>query len=369
MENIERPIRILIVNGKMMCGGIESFIMNIYRNIDRNRIQFDFLVHYPTDEFYDDEIRKLGGNIYKLTFRKDNNYFKYIRDLKKFFKEHNYKIIWGHMEGLGSIYMRIAKQNGVKHIIAHSHITRPEKSIKGLIKRVLRYRIRYISNTRFACSTEAGIYLYGKKSFELFHNSINTKKFSFDNIVREKIREQYKLQNKKVIGMVGRFVPQKNYPFAIKIFNEILKIDNNYVLMICGDGDNKKDIVALAEKNKINEKIIFAGNVSNMSDYYQAFDFFLMPSLYEGLPVSGVEAQCSGLKCFFSNTITKEVSIVEENTIFLSLKLKPEEWARKIIEESHYERKNCGNIVRKAEYDIFDNVEKITKRLEEIYEN
>ena len=142
---MDYPIRVLIVNGKMICGGVEAFIMNIYRHIDRTKVQFDFLVHYKERFFYDDEIEKLGGKIYRLSFRNDKNFFKYKHDLNKFFKEHKeYSIVWGHMDGLAAIYMRSAKKNGIKTTIAHAHITSAERSLKGLVKRFLRKKNKQI---------------------------------------------------------------------------------------------------------------------------------------------------------------------------------------------------------------------------------
>ena len=185
---MNEPVRVLIVDGKLICGGVESFIMNIYRHIDRTKVQFDFLVHYKERFFYDEEVERLGGKIYRLSFRNDNNYFKYKKDLKDFFNTHKeYKTVWGHMDGLASIYLKVAKKCGVKTTIAHSHITSAEKSFKGFIKRLLKGKVWKYADYRFACSTEAGKYLYGNKEFQLIPNAIETERFQYDQEVRIKI--------------------------------------------------------------------------------------------------------------------------------------------------------------------------------------
>lgn len=356
------PIRILIVNGKMICGGIESFVMNIYRRIDRSKIQFDFLVHYTERFFYDDEIEKLGGKIYRLSFREDNRFFQYKKDLNLFFKEHHYDVVWGHMEALGGFYFRVAKKYRVQNLIAHAHITSAEQGLKGIIKKILKKRVKKYTTLNLACSTEAGKYLYGKEHFELCPNAIETSMFRYQPDIRMRIRKQYDLDHKIVIGCVGRFAPQKNHKFMIDIFKKISSLEENACLFLCGSGDLLESIQKYVQKNQLEEKVIFAGNLGNMNEIYQAFDCLLMPSLYEGLPVSGVEALCSGLKCFFADTITREVAIVKENAHFLSLKQSDEEWARQILTKLKlYQRTDYSDVVVQSGYDINDLTERITK--------
>lgn len=360
IDNNNYPVRILIVDGKMICGGVESFIMNIYRHIDRTKIQFDFLVHYKEKFFYDDEIEKLGGTIYRLTFRNDNNYFKYKKDLKEFFLNHHYDIVWGHMDGLASIYLKVAKLCKVKYTIAHSHITSSEHSIKGLLKRILKRKICDYADFCFACSTEAGHYLYGKKKFYLMHNFIDASMFDYCYETRKKIRQQNNWGKEDiVIGMVGRFNKQKNHKFAIDLFCELNKKNSHYKFCLCGDGEMIDEIKEIAKKKNIINEIQFKGNILNINEYYQAFDILIMPSLYEGLPVSGVEAQTSGLKCVFSNNVTKEVSIVGENVCFLPIDNGIKKWADTIDQIKKYERKSKKKNILEAGYDINLEIKKI----------
>lgn len=363
------PIRILIVDGKLICGGVEAFLMNIYRRIDKTKMQFDFLVHYNEKFHYDDEIEKMGGKIYRLSFRNDKNYFKYIRDLKRFFVEHKeYNIVWGHMDGLARIYLKIAKKQGVKTTICHSHITSSEHSIKGILKSILKNNVWKYCDYRFACSTEAGKYLYGNHDFQLIHNAIDIEKFSYNQQIRNKVREENNWKNKVVIGHIGRFFPQKNHYYLIEIFDRISSLDDDFVLCLCGDGEEKENIKNLINEKGLQDKVKFTGNVSNVSDYYQAFDIFVMPSLYEGLPVTGIEAQTSGLKCIFSDTITKEVNLVNENTMFLPIGDENiSKWVKYIIENKTYDRSDCSSIIRSKGYSIDDLVSNITRFMEKIY--
>lgn len=366
METKE-PIRILIINGKMICGGVESFIMNIYRLIDRSKIQFDFLVHYKERFFYDDEIEKLGGKIYRLSLRNDNRFFKYKKDLKNFFKTHEeYKIVWGQMDGLMSVYLKQAKKYGNDVItIGHSHIAGAEKNLKGLIKRFLKKGVGKVADYRFACSTEAGKYLYGKKDFTLIPNAIETSKFAFNQEKRDEIRKKYGWEDKFVVGHIGRFNKQKNHRFLIEIFEEFVKTNPNGALCLCGDGELKEKIQKLVKQKNLTDKVVFTGSISNVNEYYSAFDCFVMPSLYEGLPVSGIEAQTSGLKCVFADTITKETTIIQENVEYLSLNCGAKKWASHIAKNLESERKNKAEVVDVVNTD-FD-INNLVKKLQDLF--
>lgn len=368
MEKNNKPIRVLIVDGKLISGGVEAFLMNIYRRIDKNKIQFDFLVHYQEKFFYDDEIEALGGKIYRLSFRNDNNVIKYYRDLKQFFRSHKeYSIVWGHMDGLASIYLRVAKKEGVHCTIAHSHITSSERSIKGIIKKSLRIGINNCTDYRFACSTEAGEYLYGKHSFNLIHNAIDLNRFSFNEEIRKKIRNENNWTKEIVIGHVGRFFAQKNHSYLIELFKRIVEKDDRYVLCLCGDGEDRPLIEKKVFDLGLSDKVVFTGNIPNINEYYQAFDVFVLPSLYEGLPVSGIEAQTSGLKCIFANTITPEVNIITENVKFLPITDDfIEKWGSEIIDSSFYVRNDRKEEMEKAGYSIEDLVNKLTRFFEKI---
>lgn len=308
---MSNPIRILHVVSELNQGGIENFIMNIYRSIDKNKVQFDFIVHHTAKGVFEDEIESLGGKVFHFSFLDDKNYFKYKRDLKKFFKEHDeYNIIHGHLASLGFIYLKYAKNAGIKNRIAHSHGTATPKSLKGFIKSItFKYFGKY-STIRFACSTEAGKYMFNTNDdFTFIPNAIDFNRFKYNIDVRNNIRKKYKIDNNCVIGHVGRFTIEKNHVFILEILSEIKKTNENVKLLLVGDGPLRNTIQMKAEEQGLTENVIFTGNIKNVQDMYNAMDIFILPSLFEGLPVTGIESQVSGLPSIFSNNVTREVKI------------------------------------------------------------
>ncbi|OKZ73769.1 MAG: hypothetical protein BHW00_06520 [Clostridium sp. 26_22] len=337
MEN--EPIRILNIVPNMRAAGIETFIMNIYRNIDRKKVQFDFLVHNEKEEFYDKEINDLGGRIYRLTYKDDKNIFKYIKDLNDFFKGHKeYKIVHGHMQSMMPIYLYIAKKNKVSIRIAHSHNNSYEKSIKGFLLHILSRFSRLFANVKFACSKDAGVYLFGKnKKFEVINNGINIEKFVYNLDFREKIRNNLGLtENEILIGNVGRMEKQKNQLFLIDCFKELTKLKNNYKLLIIGEGSLNDKIIKRIKKHNIQDKVLLLKNVKNVNEYMQAMDIFALPSLYEGLGIVLIEAQMSGLKCFTTkDKVAKETNITD-NIYYLPLEKKV--WVNNLSKIEKYDR-------------------------------
>lgn len=309
----KKALRILQIVPNMQAGGLESFIMNIYRNIDREKIQFDFLVHYDETKHFDNEIEELGGKIYRFNLRNDNNIFKYIVQLNKFYKKHKeYSVIHCHMSSIGFINFLIAKKNGINVRIAHSHNSATDRTVKGLIKRLMILPYKYVSTINYACSNEAGKFLYGKRNFEFIPNSIDVEKYKFSNEKRSSIRKKYNINsNSIVIGSVGRFNIQKNHKFIVKVFNNYHKKNPNSYLILIGDGELRKDIEKMVDEYKISENVIFTGVVSNVYDYYSAMDYFLLPSLFEGLPLVGIEAQASGANVLATDNITRQVEVTD----------------------------------------------------------
>lgn len=363
MEN--EPIRILHIVPNMHRAGMETLIMNIFRTIDRNKIVFDFLVHYTERFDYDDEIERLGGKIFRLSVRNDNNFKKYKKDLYSFFRNHpEYKIVHGHMESFGFIYSRIAKKCGVKCVIGHSHNASYEPGIKGFIKNIMNKFWKKHLDYCFACSTEAGKYMFKNKDFTLIKNGIISSNFKFSSVKREEIRYQLKCDEKTVvIGHIGRMEKQKNQSFLIDIFKDYNDINPNSKLVIVGDGHLKEELISKISNFGLMDKIILTGVVPNCNDYYSAFDIFLLPSLFEGLPVVGIEAQCSGLPLLFSDVISKETNVTG-NVFYESLNESSSAWAKKITSIlKTFIRKDCFDIIQKNGFDI----EYTCKFLEKFY--
>ena len=235
----ENLVRVLNVVPNMKAAGVETFIMNVYRNIDRTKVQFDFLVHSEKKEFYDDEIEKLGGKIYRLTYKDDKNFFKYIKDLNDFFSEHKeYEIVHGHMQSMMPVYLKIAKNHNVKIRIGHSHNNSYEKSMKGILLHILSRSSKKYANIKFACSVDSGKYLFGKKTkVEIINNGIEIDKFKFEESKRKQIREELKLNDDDIlIGNIGRMEKQKNQMFLVEVFKKLHEENKNYKLIIIGEG-------------------------------------------------------------------------------------------------------------------------------------
>ncbi len=324
------PIRVLQVVPNMHRAGLETLIMNIYRNIDREKVQFDFLVHYNQRFDYDDEIEQLGGKIHRLSVREDNKFFKYFKGLNRFFKEHSeYKVVHGHMESFGFIYSHYAKKNGVKTVIAHSHNAFTEPNLKGFVKGIMNKPWKRTATDLFACSDKAGKFMFGKRPFRVINNGINCENFVFNEKVREDYRKLLDVEGKTVIGHIGRFEPQKNHTFLIDVFAKYSENHPNAILLLVGEGHLYDDIQKKVDLLGLEDKVRFLGVRSDLECVYQALDLFVLPSLFEGLPVVGVEAQSAGLPMLVADTVTNELCVTEFVEM-LSLEEPYEEWCNKI---------------------------------------
>lgn len=363
---MKEPIRILQVVPNMQQGGLENLIMNIYRNIDRTKVQFDFLVHYKKEFFFDKEIEKLGGKIYRFSVREDNNFIKYYKDLCDFFKEHSgeYRVVHGHMASLAFIYLRIAKKYNIPVRIIHSHGTSHLKNIKGYLKYFTFKMADKYATDRFACSTEAGKYLFGVKNFKIINNAIDMDKFKYNESLRRTKRNELQLEDKFVIGHIGRFNLQKNHKYLIKFFSNIVKKNHNARLLLIGIGEELENIKDFVRKLNISDYVFFLGQRNDVCELYQAMDVFCMPSKFEGLPLTGIEAQVSGLPCVFSDQITREVKI-SNNCIFLPLDEDTKKW------EECVETVNNKIINRLSEYQKMKetnyNIKILSKNVEGLY--
>lgn len=359
-------IHILNIVPNMRAAGIETFIMNVYRNINRDKIQFDFLVHSSKREFFDDEIEKLGGKIYRLSFKDDKNIFKYIRDLNRFFKDHKeYAIVHGHMQSMMPLYLFIAKLNHVKTRIAHSHNGDYEKTPKGFILHLFSRFSRLFSTNNFACSDVAGKYLFGKSEYDIIYNAIDVNKFAFNEKVRKEVRKKMGVDHKIVLGHIGRFELQKNHTYLLEIMKTLRERDD-VVLWLIGEGTLENDIKRMVQEFHLEEKIQFLGLRKDVHELYQAMDFFLLPSLYEGLPVVGIESQIAGLNCIFSDQITPELKKSNKVKYIGISKKDVEKWHDAIIQAI-----DCDEISRRNiqinDFECF-NIQFIAKFLEKKYQ-
>lgn len=329
-------IRVLQYIGSLKIGGSQTFIMEIYRKIDRTVIQFDFIVFSGEEGDFCDEIKALGGRIFVSPRYFGKNHVGFTKWWDIFLKNHlEYKVVHFHVRSIAAICIPIAKRRGIV-TIAHSHSTSNGDGIQAIVKDIMQFPIRFQADYLFACSQEAGRWLYGKnvvkrKNYYVVHNVVDTKRFSFNPERREKLRNKLKIADSSVIGHVGRFSAPKNHKYLLKVFCEIRRINKNVKLILVGDGELKKEIRDLCKKLNMIDEVLLVGNVSNTEEYYWAMDVFVFPSLWEGMPVSVVEAQASGLICIISDKVTRDVKI-SKRIKYLPLEIGEKEWAKEVCE-------------------------------------
>ena len=327
------PIRILQVVTHMERGGLESMIMNYYRHIDREKVQFDFLVHRQERAAFDDEIESLGGRIYRLPrlvpWCKD-----YLSALNCFFDEHpEYKVIHVHQDCLSSVILKVAAQHNVLVRIAHSHNANQDKNLKYPIKLWFRRSIPQYATNLFACGKDAGDWMFSGAPYQIINNAIDVAVYTYDPEKRTEMRHQLGLTDELTIGHVGRFNPQKNHPFLLDIFAALLKKEPNAVLLLVGGGEDMPKMQAKAQKLGISERVRFLGVRSDVADLMQAMDVFVFPSLYEGLPVTMVELQAAGLPCLISDKVPPECILTDGLVDILPLSAATETWADNIFKK------------------------------------
>lgn len=358
--------RILQVSYDMSQGGAETLIMNIYRHIDRNKVQFDFLLHGENKTAYEDEILSLGGRIYRIPRFLGYNKLSYDRNLKRFLTEHReYEIIHDHLMDSATETFRIAKKMGLK-TIAHSHIAQYGSSVDSMIRFFFRKNICKVSDYRFACSREAGEWFYRNKAdFAILRNGIETERFAFSSSMRKKTRNKLGLADTDfVIGTIGRCVEQKNQRRAVEVFNDFCKENINAKLVIVGEGPLRKHLEQQVKNLGIDDKVVFTGTLTNTNEVYSSFDCFLFPSLYEGLGIVLVEAQANGLPCVISSTIPREVDLIPSLVERVNLNESNKIWVEAMKRMKPMDnRQEAPKLIKEAGYCIND----IAKEMENFY--
>lgn len=357
------PVRIAQIVGKMNGGGVEAVVMNYYRHIDRRKVQFDFLVDSDSTLIPREEIESLGGRVFEIP--PYQHVAEYQRELQRLFKEEGWKIVHSHINALSVFPLRAAKKAGVPVRIAHSHSTSGKgEHAKNALKAVLKTQSNRYPTHRFACSRFAGEWLFGKAAhFEVVYNAIDLDHFRFNAEARAQARADLGLAgNQFAIGHVGRFTAQKNHTFLIDVFTEIAKRRDDAVLLLVGTGEAGASVKALVNERGLTDRIKFLGQRSDVNRLYQAFDAFVLPSLYEGLCLVGVEAQVSGLPCLLSDAITREVDVTGECT-FLPIDT-PVEWADAIcsLSKKSYEGRKSTSLDSFANYNIDQQADWLSRR-------
>lgn len=352
------PIRVLHVVTYMGRGGLETMLMNYYRQVDRQKIQFDFLVHRKERWDYDDEIEGMGGRIYRLP-RLNPWSLEYKRSINRFFAEHHeYCIVHSHLDCMSSIPLKAAKRAGVPVRIAHAHSTSQDKNVKYLLKLFYRNQISNYATRLMACGTEAGDWMFGGENFKILNNAIDAKRYVYDRDVRDRMRTKFGIKsNEFVVGHVGRFSPPKNHEFLVDVFAEISKQRPSKLLLV-GDGSLRSNIEQKVKRLGLEAAVIFTGRRSDVANLLQAMDVFVFPSVYEGLGMATIEAQAAGLPCFVSNGVPMEcdlTGLVRQIPLSMSAKA----WAHEVIGAQNIERHNTYDTIKAKGYDIINNAEKL----------
>lgn len=353
-------LRILQVFWRTDRAGAETMLMNIYRHIDREKLQFDFVVHTDRPCAFDDEIRALGGRIYACPEYTGFNQRAYSRWWRNFFKEHpEYKVLHCHPARVAPTVLSQARRAGVRTVV-HSHNTDTGNGVRRLILSFLQRGIRGGADRYLACSKPAAEWLFGKKiaaseSCYVLNNGIEPELYKYDPNVRSEMRLELGISDKTVIGHTGRFNEVKNHSYIIDVFAEYKKLDPESVLLLAGDGPLRRQTEIKAESLGLADSVIFTGASSRVPELLSAMDVFIMPSLFEGLPLSIIEAQASGLNCLASDGIPADCNITGAVT-FMPLRAGADEWAKKLSElVNPADRADRTGTVAAAGYDVTKN--------------
>ncbi len=352
-------IRVLQVVGTLGWAGVEAVVMNYYRHVDTEKVQFDFITSSPNKQRYDDEILERGGRIFRIPDRARHP-FQYAKALKKIIKENGYEIVHIHRNSASmAIDMKICKKCKVKKIIGHSHNN-------SCLLKCQHYLFKPFVNRwcthRFACSKAAGVWVYGKrKEVTIYNNAVDANQFAFDERVRREYRKQMGIEDNYVVGFVGRLTQQKNLFRALSIFKQVKTLRSDAKFLLIGEGEQRVELEEFAREQGIFEDVSFLGRREDVSSWMSVFDVMLMPSLFEGMPVVVAEAQASGVQCVLSTNVPAPNLL--GNVAYLSLELSDEEWAQRVVAPCEIDRKTARDMVREGGYDI--SVE--AKRLETFY--
>lgn len=310
-----QPIRVLQVFNWFNQGGIENFVMNVYRNIDRSKIQFDFAFSRNQKGYFDDEVIEMGGRIFFFDSEK-KSFWNYYKNLRRIIRENGpYNALHSHIYFFSGFILLVARLCGIDIRIAHCHETQKGRKptfLRKCYEKLMSRLIKQNATIVLACSDAAGKFNFGNFiPYQVLYNGIDFDRFKFDEQKREEIRRDLGLSDEKLILNIGRFAEQKNHEFIIKIFKELLSRDTTYRLLLIGTGTLKNQIIDRCSSLGVLNKVIFLENIKNTEDYYSASDIFILPSLYEGMSIVAIEAQASGLPALLADNITKEVNVSE----------------------------------------------------------
>ena len=364
-ENCRKPVKVLQMISSLSIGGSQSMILNVYNKMDKERVHFDFIIDHTEDTTLMETVKSMGSKVFVMPTFTGNNIIEIIKAWNSFFKTHKeYKIIHSHSRSYASIYLSIAKRYGLKTII-HSHSTSNGGGFSATIKGILELPLRRVADYLFACSLDAGKWLYGKASikkdnFYIVNNAINTDSYIYNEKVREEYRNKFGLKDEKVLIQIGRLIELKNHFFTLSMFSDYLNIDPEAKLFIVGDGEMQQSIMERISDLSISSNVTMLESRNDVNNLLQMSDVFLMPSMWEGISLAAVEAQASGIRTILSDKVSKEVGITD---VCVFLPLDKSDWINN-IKEKLPQRRNMKEEIEDAGFDV----SKTSKWLTEFYE-
>lgn len=357
--------RILIYGMTDNNGGIESYIINYFKKINKENFVFDFITDYPTI-VYEKEIRQMGGKIFFIPSRREN-LKEHMKKVRKIVRENHYKVVYYNILSASAVFsvLPIWNLKNVK-IIVHSHNGSVDKLRNHLLLRPL---LNLVTDVRFACSAEAANFMFGKRYARktvLINNAIDTSKYKYNVEVGNEIRKEFDIKDKYIVGHVGRLCYQKNTLFLLDIFHEVLKKKNNAVLLLVGEGEDRAAVEEKIQKLGIEENVILTGMRGDVERLIQAMDVFLFPSRFEGLSVVLIEAQAAGLKCITSKEVVSSATKITPLVEFVDLQDSAVKWAEQVLLHEDYNRTDMTEYIQQAGYDINQQVLHFENLLKEL---
>lgn len=364
------PIRIAQIIGKAVISGVDSVVMNYYRHIDKSRVQFDFFMDGYNKTPLDEEILDLGGRIIKLT-PYEKSMYKNMSECRAAFEKNRYTIVHSHLNTLSVFPLYAAYRAGVPVRIAHNHSTTSRGEFKrNLMKQALRPFSKTFATHYAACGDYPARWLFGTKTVRqgkvrLIKNAVDTSRFDHDTKAGRRIRKEFGLENRFIVGHVGRFVFPKNHEFIVRVFAEVYKKNPNAALILVGTGELETDVRRFVKELGIEQAVIFTGLRRDIPDFLNAFDVFFLPSRYEGLPVVGMEAQAVGLPCLMSDAVPPDTAVTPL-VEFFPLTAAVGDWADKLLSYENHEKRTYSDLLRNSGFEIKQEAEKLCRWYEDL---
>jgi glycosyltransferase involved in cell wall biosynthesis len=341
-------VRVLHIVGAMYPGGMENFIMNIYRKIDRNKVQFDFVIHMRKDNDYVELIRNMGGKVYELP-RLTSHPIKNLKGIYNIVKNNEYKIVVRHTSNALITPQLMAAKRGGAYTICHSHNETDPNKLLHIFGRML---MPMAADERFACSINAGKWMYGSRKFRVIQNAIDINKFQYSLDKARKVIDEFGLEGKHVYGHIANFIESKNHMFLMEIYKKLSEIDKSAVFFCLGEGELRPEIELKIKSLGLENRVILTGIRHDVENFMSCFDVLIFPSIFEGLPLTVIEAQAAGLPCLISETITKDVVVSDGLVNFESIDNEAEVWAKRAVQLVNTTDRTCQrDLIAKAGYD------------------